>query len=89
MKIVICKLFQFGRVKNFSFGKGLTKQCRVFATLRKKAFDNIAGENAGNQHNVFYHYLVKFQFLSVIYFNCSLQNVINLDQSKTLLFGKE
>ena len=44
-KIVIYKLFRFGRVLNLSFGKGLTAP-------KEKAFKNIVGkgENAGNHH---------------------------------------
>ena len=62
-EIVVCKLFQFGRVQNLSFGKGLildqtiptwlfTTKSQPLTTLGKKPFENIVGkgENAGNQH---------------------------------------
>ena len=39
IEIVVCKLFQFGRVKNLSFGKGLsatqcTFRCRILSKTR-------------------------------------------------------
>ena len=48
------------------FGKGLMTQ-------RKKPFEYIVGkgENAIEQHNIFYHYLYKFQFL--FHFFCPLK----------------
>ena len=55
--IVICKLFQFGRVWNSSFGKGLT-------TLMKKALENNLGkvENAGNQYFILFpQYFLHYQ----------------------------
>ena len=42
-EIVVCKLFQFGRVQNLLFGKGLSNH-------EKESFGNnlAKGENAGN-----------------------------------------
>ena len=77
-EIVVCNLFQFGRVQNLLFGKRLngrqthllfTTQSRLLMTLKKNTFENIVGnrENAGNQHflhNVFYKFQKEFPFLS-------------------------
>ena len=37
-EIVVCKLFQFGRVKNLSFGKGLNKLCLWNTNAPKRPF---------------------------------------------------
>ena len=52
-EIVVCKTFQFGRVQNLLFGKGLTPyQSWVLTTLKYRIFEKIVGnkENAGDQH---------------------------------------
>ena len=61
LEIVVCKLFQFGRVQNFLFGKGLTQQNFYWAddefSVAKTRISVISvgnidgkGENAGFQH---------------------------------------
>ena len=37
LEIVVCKLFQFGRVSNLLFGKGLAKR-KCFNSLRKESY---------------------------------------------------
>ena len=54
LEIVTCKLFQFGRVYNLLFGKGLIlyKRMMTFDATEETTFENIMGkgEIAVNQH---------------------------------------
>ena len=45
LKIVVCKVFQFGKVQNLLFGKGLfPKQALVFMYLYYKSFEKNVGK---------------------------------------------
>ena len=48
-KNVVCKLFQFGRVQNLSFGKGLTLYVRTF--LKPRMMSNYSWIRQGNYHS--------------------------------------
>ena len=64
-------------------------------TLMMKQFENIVrkGENAGYQHFLLFPKIFSIIFKTNLIFSISFilssSNAFNLDQSKTLLFGKE
>ena len=63
-----CKFFSYQSFKNVYVHLTLYYTIPTFNGLKKEAFWNIVGkgENAGYQHNVFYPFHIKFQFLSHI-----------------------
>ena len=63
-KVIVCKLFQFGRVKNLLCGRGLRSLLKTLWEKEKMLVTSIFSFS----HNVFYPSLNKFQFFSYIYF---------------------
>ena len=87
-EIVVCKLFQFGRVKNLLFGKGLM-------TLRNIASEKnvVNGQTAGKQHfllfsKIFSDILQTEPIISATFVTQSA-NAFHFDQSKIVFFHKK
>ena len=77
LKIVVCKVSQFGRVQNLLFGKGISlyHSISTLTTLRSNPFENTEGkgQNAVNQYflifpQCFLSFSMQNSFLTHIYF---------------------
>ena len=102
-EIVICKLFQFGRVYNLLFGKGINKSENCYRSFIIQAlllmiptngpFKNIVGkgENAGNQHFLLptmFSMLLWTNYMYLETFYLSSANAFKLEKAQLLLSGK-
>ena len=76
LRIVVCKLFQFGRVQNVSFGKGLnTFGTHLYHTLKSRYLVNILDlhQNTQNESLIFDYDLRQGTYSPTI-----LKNVLSL-----------